>query len=461
MTKSINPSQLSSQTSHESLKVATQVLDKEMMPRRTLGDLLDAAWIEQVAQAHQAGDRRRRKVTCVSLVWILVLALGKGCEKLKLSTLAAIYSSRQSAGDEQKLSKNALSKQLRQRPWQYMRALVEGLMSLHGELFAQELGQTCAEWIRQILIVDETIMQLSIKLFQSYPASRSNQKKPRAAQKTEVCYHPASGLPDVLAIREERDNRVHSQFLRPAGEKAIYLFDLGYWWYTLLAEISQRSQQFVSRLRLDAAIKVEQVLVGCATWQGQSLKAADLMGYKSGQEIDLIVRLGSQSNQMAISLRLVGLLTAEGWRFWVTNLFDAQSWSVAMIADLYRVRWQIEILFRVLKSVLNIHQFVVSNENGFRLQIYAALLLYVLTRIVMLKAAQQSQQSLDVFSEVYALQVVSEALSLQAELLRKEQNVDWESLEQYLTNLIINQARRTNPKRLSQFAKFRQSARGA
>jgi len=457
MTKSINPSTLSQQTSHASLGIATQKVTTNGNEINSIADCIEQERIREIAGQHEAGDKRQRKLSCVTLLWLLVTGLATGGKELGLKFLADLYATQQTDQAKQQLSKAALSKQLRQRPWPYMKAMVEAAMQVYAELFIGSLGQTCAEWVRQILIVDETIMKLSLALFDHYPASRSTVERPRAAQKTAVCLHPASGLPDVLAIRAERDNRINSQFLRPVGEKALYLFDLGYWWYDLFDAILARGQHFVTRLRLDAAITVERVLQGDARWQGQCLKfnTPQLDWLTPFTCIDLIARLGSPSNCMQATLRLVGVFTPQhGWRFWVTSLQDAQVWTPTDIADLYRLRWQIEILFRVLKQVLNIHHFVTTNENGFRLQIYAALLLYVLTRILILKAAQQSGQSPEAFSETYALQVVSLALQRQSDLLRIGRQPNWEELEDNLVNLIIHQARRANPKRSSQLSKF-------
>lgn len=448
MTKSINPSRLSDQTSHRSMGVATQVISAQAIECDDLSKYLDDATINALAAKHGAADQRKRKLTSVTLLWTLVMSLAGRDGKLKLKSIADQFAIGQSQARQQKLSKQSVSKQLRRRPWQYMRAVVEHVMGLHADLFATQLGHTCQEWIRSILIVDETVMPLAQTLVELYPASR---QQARAESKVEVCLHPASGLPDVLSIRPERDNRINSQFLRPKGEKALYLFDLGYWWYALLAEIVQRGQHFVTRLRLDAAITVEQVMCGHPGWQGHRLDLDALAPFKS---LDLIVRLGAQRHQMDISLRLVGILTDQGWHIWVTNLSNPLVWPPARIGDLYRLRWQIEILFRVLKHVLNIHRFVATNDNGFRLQVYAALLFYLLTRILLLKAARQAGLPLTAFSEVYALEVVAAALRNTTALACLRAPVDWAVLEQHLINLIINQARRPNPKRLSQLTTF-------
>jgi putative transposase len=51
------------------------------------------------------------------------------------------------------------------------------------------------------------------------------------------------------------------------------------------------------------------------------------------------------------------------------------------IATLYKVRWQIELLFRWIKQHLDIRKFLGTNDNAIRLQILAAMIAYLLLRI--------------------------------------------------------------------------------
>ncbi len=55
--------------------------------------------------------------------------------------------------------------------------------------------------------------------------------------------------------------------------------------------------------------------------------------------------------------------------------------SAVAIGQLYKTRWQIELLFRWIKQHLRIRAFIGNNENAIRLQIVAAMIAYVLIRI--------------------------------------------------------------------------------
>jgi IS4 transposase len=62
----------------------------------------------------------------------------------------------------------------------------------------------------------------------------------------------------------------------------------------------------------------------------------------------------------------------------VTN--DLQR-SAVEIANLYKGRWQIELLFRWIKQHLKIRKFLGTNDSAIRLQLFAAMIAYALLRI--------------------------------------------------------------------------------
>ncbi len=198
----------------------------------------------------------------------------------------------------------------------------------------------------------------------------------------------------------------------------MYIFDLGYWMYALFDTIMDRQQHFISRLRQDCNPRIVKVYVGRPEWKGRRLKAIRL----TGQKLDLLVNLSSDNPhnpQMRHAVRLVGewIPKDQQWHLYITSLLAWPKYPLALILDLYRLRWQIEILFRNLKCVLQIANFVSTTENGIRIQIYAALIHYVLTQLIILKAAQKTGRPLEDFSVPYCLDAVQQVLAQTAELI--------------------------------------------
>ena len=73
------------------------------------------------------------------------------------------------------------------------------------------------------------------------------------------------------------------------------------------------------------------------------------------------------------------------WRdmVFLTNNFV---WSATTIAELYKARWEVELLFKELKQTLQLQDFYGENENAVKWQIWAALLTHLLLRFLKFKA---------------------------------------------------------------------------
>jgi IS4 transposase len=114
--------------------------------------------------------------------------------------------------------------------------------------------------------------------------------------------------------------------------------------------------------------------------------------------IDLKVRLSQSSKpRFKDEVRLVGLFHDAEWRFYVTNIFE-HTFTPQLIYQLYASRWQVEIFFNVIKNVLNLENIIARTKNGIMIEIYSALIFYLLTRIVIALAAQKTGRSIHDFS---------------------------------------------------------------
>ena len=109
----------------------------------------------------------------------------------------------------------------------------------------------------------------------------------------------------------------------------------------------------------------------------------------AGIESDAVVKLASQQRaRLPIRLRQIVLRREDGRL--LTMLTNDLQRTAGEIAALYRKRWQIELLFRWIKQHLKIRTFLGRTENAMRLQIFAAMIAYLLLRI----AAQASRSPL-------------------------------------------------------------------
>jgi hypothetical protein len=81
----------------------------------------------------------------------------------------------------------------------------------------------------------------------------------------------------------------------------------------------------------------------------------------------------------------------------VTNILEVR-FTPQFIYELYAQRWQVEIFFNLIKHVLALDNIISQTKNGIMLEIYSALILYLLTRIVIALAAKKIGCSIHEFS---------------------------------------------------------------
>jgi len=92
------------------------------------------------------------------------------------------------------------------------------------------------------------------------------------------------------------------------------------------------------------------------------------------------------SEPRTVKVRLVNfsdVKTRTEFRF-VTNLPESGklAYTNEEIGEIYRRRWQIELLWKFLKMHLKLSHFITKNTNGIRIQIYTCLICYLLLQLV-------------------------------------------------------------------------------
>jgi len=196
-------------------------------------------------------------------------------------------------------------------------------------------------------------------------------------------------------IRPDQDySRCLSDFVKTGD---LMLADLGYFKLTVFQALATQGAFFLSRF-----------LVGTTLHQADTQNKMDLIQRLqkcTGNFLEMNVLMGKDESKVAcrlICLRVreeVGNtrrmklyrrarknghtpsqmhLTLCDWTLFVTNA-TADMLPCERILTLYRLRWQIELIFKQLKSVLRIHVSNTANEYRLKCELYGKLIMAVLT----------------------------------------------------------------------------------
>lgn len=154
----------------------------------------------------------------------------------------------------------------------------------------------------------------------------------------------------------------------------IYVFDKGYcdyhWWW----QIEQNNSRFVTRFKSNASLTVLR--------ERPIAKAAREIILKD-EEVSFANKYpgGKRRNPYTKKLRRIEVSRApQNQPPLVLATNDLKS-SALRIAERYKARWQIELFFKWMKQHLRIKRFVGTTYSAVRIQIYTALIAYLLVAL--------------------------------------------------------------------------------
>lgn len=195
---------------------------------------------------------------------------------------------------------------------------------------------------------------------------------------------------------------------RQLQANCFYVLDRGYLSAALFEQISNAGGSFLTRLK------------ETSTWEVLEERAVSEQAAATGVKSDPRIRWQDRELRLVVAEREVAAPTnlhprqkngkhraaprERGLQRWllITDRFDLSAEDVAL---LYAYRWHIEIFFRWLKSTLHCRHLFAESENGFALQLYAAL---IATLLVMLYSGRKPTRRLFEALSLYIQGWVSE-----------------------------------------------------
>jgi putative transposase len=187
--------------------------------------------------------------------------------------------------------------------------------------------------------------------------------------KMHVVYDPKNDRPCSVEVTPATINDIEVGRQVTLEARATYVFDKGYCHYGWWRQIDAAQALFVTRAKSNMRLRAT-----------KRRKPRKIIGDGFRIIDDAEVRLVSKGDsKLAIPLRRIRVRREKGGR--ITLITNDMTRSAVEIAALYKIRWQIELLFRWIKQHLVIRKFLGNNQNAIHLQILAAMIAYLLLRI--------------------------------------------------------------------------------
>ena len=227
----------------------------------------------------------------------------------------------------------------------FMAALAERAVAYARAQQVDLSGPLCG--VRDWYIVDSTTVRVRDALRKEFPGTGEY-----AAIKVHKVLSVGCGAPVRYHFSPAREHDSRHLTIDESWRGYGLLADLGYASIERLRACEAHGVRVVIRLKDNWKPKVDYIARGQVTqsfFPGTDLDAllADETLVLDGQAIDADVHIGGGKHPL--HLRLVGVHTPKGYCFFLTNL--PPRIGPRQVADLYRVRWEVELSIRLDKSV--------------------------------------------------------------------------------------------------------------
>lgn len=223
--------------------------------------------------------------------------------------------------------------------------------------------------VKDWYIVDSTTIKVRDALLEEFPGTGDY-----AALKVHKVLSIGCGAPVRYHFSPAREHDSPHLQIDESWRGYGLLADLAYASLARLRACETYDVRFVIRLKDNWKPKIEYIARGQVTREFfpgtdlDTLLAEDIL-LRDGRAIDADVRVGGGTNPLP--LRLVGVQTPKGYCFFLTNLPPRV--GPLQVADLYRVRWEVELSIKLDKSVHRLDQIAAERPCSVKTLLHASL----------------------------------------------------------------------------------------
>ncbi|WP_028117154.1 IS4 family transposase [Ferrimonas senticii] len=275
----------------------------------------------------------------------------------------------------------------------FMEAVVAQAIRVFSNQLSAELPSKLKQF-NQVLLQDGSSFAIHPDLAEIFP-NRFKGKSPAAVE----CHMTMSlqdEQPAKLSI--SADTASERQFL-PAADtltNSLLLADAGYVGIEYMSNVQRHQGYFLMRSSKLFNPTITRALNSkgkeLKSYVGIKLKALQQRRGPKAQVLDLDVKWPKYQCRMVMFWHT----EEKHYLWWITNL-PREQFSAEDVNRLYRVRWQIELLFKEWKSYNNLKKFVTRQQHMVEGLIWASLLSLLIKRFIGRAAQQRLQRRLSLF----------------------------------------------------------------
>jgi putative transposase len=306
---------------------------------------------------------RQRKLDLGMLVRAMVISAGTPGGAYQADVLRSYLE-----GEVPPVARSAFSRWFDEPLERFMAALAERAVAYARAQQVDLSGPLCG--VKDWYIVDSTTVRVRDALREEFPGTGEY-----AAIKVHKVLSVGCGAPVRYHFSPAREHDSRHLSIDESWRGYGLLADLGYASSERLRACEAHGVPFVIRLKDNWKPKVDYIARGQVTrtfFPGTNLDtllAEDIL-MRDGRAIDADVHVGGDKHPLP--LRLIGVHTPKGYCFFLTNL--PPRIGPRQVADLYRVRWEVELSIRLDKSVHRLDEVDAERPCSLKTLLHASLI---------------------------------------------------------------------------------------
>lgn len=376
-----------------------KIIDRNMTD--LIKDMFEKGFLRRIARETKF-VQRDATLTAEGFISLCIFYEKSICEASlsKLSTILTI--------DENiHLSPQALSERFNEYAVEFLKTILKETIIRQNKVLAND-SNNLKRMFNRINVVDATSFKISNNLKSSYKGTGGHSAN--AAVKIQLQYDVLSG--QILACDIGKGASSDSAYVKEVQKNIqtndLILKDLGYFNMGDLNYIDKKKAHYISKIKKYTIVYINDekqysqvdILEYVKTLsEGQTLDIPDAyIGANEKLKTRLIITKLSEENKMKrkiknklASQRYKRGMDAERSDLWdsinvyVTNI-NEKMMQADEIHDLYSLRWQIEIMFKVWKSLFKINRVKKVSLHRFECFLYGKLISIVLDSIIVFKS---------------------------------------------------------------------------
>ena len=337
--------------------------------------LLDKARILKISR-ETGGERYIKHFDAWQHLVIMLYAVIKRFDSLREITNSMFPEARKflHLGISMMPRRSTLSDANARRPEGTFESIYRHLYSTYrDELSSDSRKKLVPKWLFRLQIIDSTTITLFSNLIFKGAGRHPNSGKKKGGVKVHVNIHANESVPSDVCFTSAATN--DSFMLMPTKYDSgdILALDRAYINYAKFEELTRRGVIYVTKMKKNLVYEIVEDMMyvspdGLVEYRVQQVIFRKKV--KDGEDIVHNARIITYADIRKTRVKLVSLLT---------NDMDM---SVEEIVEIYRKRWEIELLFKQLKQNFPLRYFYGEKANAIKIQIWVNLIANLLLMVM-------------------------------------------------------------------------------